>query len=60
MTHSNFRMKWIERLVEEGKCVQEPYARSYCVKTSEDVTRLTGRHFPSHVKHPTSENHGNE
>ena len=50
MTHLNFRMKLIERLIEEGKCVEEPYVRNYCVKASENVTRLTGRHFPSHIE----------
>lgn len=43
-------MKLIERLIEEGGCVQEPSARGYCLKSTENVTRLTGRHFPSKVE----------
>ena len=45
-------MKLIERLIEEGSSVQEPppNVRSYVVKHPENVTRLTGRHFPSYVE----------
>lgn len=42
----DFRMKLIERIIEEGGCMQEPSARGYYLKSAENVARLTGRHFP--------------
>lgn len=48
-SHLDFRMKLIERLIEEGGSIHEQNVRNYTVKHSENVTRLTGRHFPSYV-----------
>lgn len=49
-SHLDFRMKLIERLIEEGDSVHEQNVRKYSVKHVENVARLTGRHFPSHVE----------
>lgn len=49
LTHLDFRLKLIERLIEESSPIQQALPRGIVPKTSENVIRLTGRHFPSHV-----------
>lgn len=47
LNHASFRMKLIERLIEEGGEVKT--MNTSVIKSSENVARLTGRHFPSYV-----------
>ena len=53
-------MKLIERLIEEGGSVHEISIRNYAVKHYENVTRLTGRHFPSYVENSTTKSKSRE
>lgn len=48
LSHLNFRLQLIERLIEKGG-MQSSHRYTKTVKTSENVIRLTGRHFPSYV-----------
>ncbi|GFS99700.1 piggyBac transposable element-derived protein 4 [Trichonephila clavipes] len=49
LNHIGFRMKLIERLIEEGG--SDSSSRNFVSPTiSENVVRLIGRHFPSHVE----------
>ncbi|GFX93021.1 piggyBac transposable element-derived protein 4 [Trichonephila clavipes] len=49
LNHIGFRMKLIERLIEEGG--SDSSSRSFVsAKISENVVRLIGRHFPSYVE----------
>ncbi|GFX97141.1 piggyBac transposable element-derived protein 4 [Trichonephila clavipes] len=49
LNHIDFRMKLIERLIEEGG--SNSSSRNFVSpKISENVVRLVGRHFPSYVE----------
>ncbi|GFY28517.1 hypothetical protein TNCV_1971701 [Trichonephila clavipes] len=49
LNHIGFRMKLIERLIEEGG--SDSSSRNFASPNiSENVVRLVGRHFPSYVE----------
>lgn len=48
LSHVSFRLQLIERLIEKGG-IHSSHQYSKNVKTSENVLRLTARHFPSYV-----------
>ncbi|GFW58563.1 piggyBac transposable element-derived protein 4 [Trichonephila clavipes] len=51
LNHIGFRMKLIERLIEEGGSDSIYSSRNFVSpKISENVVRLVGRHFPSYVE----------
>ncbi|GFX17678.1 piggyBac transposable element-derived protein 4 [Trichonephila clavipes] len=53
MDHIGFRMKLIERLIEEGS--SDSGSRNFTgSKISENEVRLIGRHFPSYVESDSS------
>lgn len=49
LKHADFRLRLIERLIEESGPNDVALNRRNPVKASENVMRLTGRHFPSAV-----------
>ncbi|GFW32580.1 piggyBac transposable element-derived protein 4 [Trichonephila clavipes] len=50
LNHIGFRMKLIERLIEEGGSDSIVLETLFPLKFSENVVRLIGRHFPSYVE----------
>jgi hypothetical protein len=49
LMHVDFRMRLVERLIEDSGPSELVPRRGNTVKASENVVRLTGRHFPTHV-----------
>lgn len=54
LTHVEFRFKLIERLIEDSGEKKSVSYGGPAQKSSENVTRLTGRHFPSFVANSKS------
>lgn len=51
LSHVSFRMKLIERLIEDAGVISVAHtSHNFTTKASENVMRLTGRHFPSYVE----------
>lgn len=54
LTHATFRMRLVERLVEDAVDLNQLANRGISVKASENCSRLSGRHFPSYITNSTS------
>lgn len=54
LVHSEFRMRLVERLIEESGQLNETSNACIAIKAHQNVIRLSGKHFPSFVANSKS------